>query len=173
MLLIAGGDFCKTKADVVVLIQDSQGISTATVANIKTVVRRLLTLLSGESTDFSFALATYGKSRRMSCFGSATDTISYMDREYTHGQRGTKNLLKRALSRMILKQFQNRRDDRKGDDTAKVIFTCISFPMCMSNLRYSIIDISNIQDLKFETFCIVQTLRVSRSQVSNSVIHKW
>ena len=91
-------------------------------------VRRLLTLLGGESTDFNFALATYAKSRRMSCFGSATETISYMDREYHHGRRGSKNLLKRALRRMILKQFQNRRDDRKGDDTAKVILTCISIP---------------------------------------------
>ena len=96
MPLIAGGDFCKTKADVVVLIQDSQGISTATVGNIKIVVRRLLTLLGSESTDFNFALATYAKSRRMSCFGSATETISYMDSEYDHGERGTKNLLKRA-----------------------------------------------------------------------------
>ena len=128
MLLITGGVSCKTKADVIVLIQDSQGISTATVENIKTVVRRLLTLLGAESTDFKFALATYAKSRRMSCFGSATETISYMDREYNHGQRGTRNLLKRALSRMVLKQFQNRRDDRKGDDTAKVIFVCILFP---------------------------------------------
>ena len=119
----------------VVLIQDSQGISTATVGNIKTVVRRLLTLLDSESTDFTFALATYAKSRRMSCFGSATNTISYMDREYNHGRRGTKNLLKRALSRMILKQFQNRRDDRKGDDTAKVIFPFILFTMVHSQLQ--------------------------------------
>ena len=133
MLLIAGGDFCKTKADVVILIQDSQGISTTTVGNIKTVVRRLLTLLSSEATDFTFALATYAKSRRMSCFGSATDTISYMDREYNHGDRGTRNLLKRTLSRMILKQFQNRRDDRKGDDTGKVNFPFISFPMCIAS----------------------------------------
>ena len=133
MLLIAGGDSCKTKADVVVLIQDSQGISTTTVGNIKTVVRRLLTLLSSEATDFTFALATYAKSRRMSCFGSATNTISYMDREYNHGNRGTKNLLKRTLSRMILKQFQNRRDDRKGDDTAKVNFPSISFPICIAS----------------------------------------
>ena len=133
MLLIAGGDFCKTKADVVILIQDSQGISTTTVGNIKTVVRRLLTVLSSEATDFTFALATYAKSRRMSCFGSATDTISYMDREYNHGDRGTRNLLKRTLSRMILKQFQNRRDDRKGDDTAKVNFHFISFPMCIAS----------------------------------------
>ena len=119
----------------VVLIQDSQGISTATVGNIKTVVRRLLTLLDSESTDFTFALGTYAKSRRMSCFGSATNTISYMDREYNHGGRGTKNLLKRALSRMILKQFQNRRDDRKGDDTAKVIFPFILFTMVHSQLQ--------------------------------------
>ena len=110
----------------------------------------MLTLLDSESTDFTFALATYAKSRRMSCFGSATNTISYMDREYSRGLRGTKNLLKRALSRMILKQFQNRRDDRKGDDTAKVIFTCTSFPIRMAIWRYSMIDIITIQDLKFK-----------------------
>ena len=112
----------------VVLIQDSQGISTATVDNIKTVVRRLLPGLSSEVIDYNFALATYATSRQMSCFGNAADTVSYMDREYQHGQRGTQNLLKDALGEMILKQFNKRRNDRKGKDTAKVSFNCDYFP---------------------------------------------
>ena len=124
---VTGDNTCKTKADVIVLIQDSQGISTATVGNIKTVVRRLLTLLGGETQDYNFALATYAKSRQMSCFGSAADTTSYMDREYMHGRQGTKNLLKRTLSRMISKQFEKRRKDRKGEDTAKVSFLTAIF----------------------------------------------
>ena len=104
----------------VVLIQDSQGISKATFRKIKKVVRRLLTLLgSDDDTDYNFALATYAKSRRMSCFGNAEETISYMNKKFRHGRRGRKNLFKRALIRMILKQFQARRDE----DTAKVSFT--------------------------------------------------
>ena len=109
----------------IVLIQDSQGISSATVKNIKTVVQRMLTQLSSESTDFNFALAKYTSSRRMSCFGSADETITYMNNKYRHGRSG-RNRLKRALSNMILKQFEKRRGDRKTD-TAKVRFTfCIS-----------------------------------------------
>ena len=127
-IIITGGDFCKTKADVVVLIQDSLGISARTVQSIKTVVRRLLTLLDSETTDYKFALATYATSRRMSCFGSANEIISYMDTRYSHQQRGTQNLLQLALSEMILKQFDNRREDRKGDDTGKVTFTYCYFP---------------------------------------------
>lgn len=84
-MIITGDDICKTKADVIVLIQDSQGINTKTVDSIKTVVRRLLTLLGNETQDYNFALATYASSRRMSCFGSAADTKRYMDREYQHG----------------------------------------------------------------------------------------
>ena len=96
-VIITGGDFCKTKADVVVLIQDSQGISATTIQGLKTVVRRLLTLLDSETTDYNFALATYAKSRRMSCFGSAKEIVTYMDSEYCHQQRGTQNLLELAL----------------------------------------------------------------------------
>ncbi|XP_078352601.1 uncharacterized protein LOC144637412 [Oculina patagonica] len=118
---IKGGTFCKKKADVIVLIQDSQGISVETVQSIKTVVRRLLTLLGSETQDYNFALATFGTSRQMSCFGDAADTIRYMEREYRHGESGTKNLLKRALEKMVLKQFEKRRDDRKGDATAKIL----------------------------------------------------
>ena len=102
----------------IVLIQDSQGISSATVKNIKIVVKRMLTQLSSESTDFNFALAKYASSRRMSCFGSADETISYMNNEFRHGGSG-RNRLRRALSKMILKQFEKRRGDRKTD-TAKV-----------------------------------------------------
>ena len=102
----------------IVLIQDSQGISSATVGNIKTVVKRMLTQLSSESTDFNFALAKYATSRRISCFGSTEETISYIDNEYQHGGSG-RNRLKLALSKMVLKQFDKRPGDRKTD-TAKV-----------------------------------------------------
>ena len=122
MPIITGDNSCKTKADVVFLIQDSQGISAATVQNIKTVLRRLLNTLGSETQDYNFALATYAITRRMSCFGSAEETTSYVDTKYHHGGSG-RNLLNLALSEMILDQFNKRRDDRKGDDTAKVCCT--------------------------------------------------
>ena len=86
----------------------------------------MLTQLSSESTDFNFALAKHTSSRRMSCFGSADETITYMNNKYRHGRSG-RNRLKRALSNMILKQFEKRRGDRKTD-TAKVRFTFLHFP---------------------------------------------
>ena len=110
----------------IVLIQDSLGISSETVGNIKTVVRAMVRRLSSESTDFNFALAKYATSRRMSCFGSADETISYLENEYQHGGSG-RNRLKLALSEMVLKQFDKRRGDRKTD-TAKVRFTFRYFP---------------------------------------------
>jgi len=103
------------------VIQDSQGTSSATAENIKTVVRAMLKRLSHESTDFNFALATYATSRRMSCFGSAQETINYMNNKYQHGGSG-RNRLKLALSKMVLEHFDKRRGDRKTD-TAKVRFT--------------------------------------------------
>ena len=112
----------------IVLIQDSQGISITTVQSIKSVVRRLLTLLGSEKQDYNFALATYATFRRMSCFGSAADTISYMDTKYHPGESG-RNRLNLALSQMVLKQFDKRRDDRKGDDTVKVSFNFSYFPI--------------------------------------------
>ena len=119
--LITGTPVCNTKADVIVLIQDSQGISSATVGNIKTVVKRMLGQLSSESTDFNFAVAKYASSRRISCFGTNAETISYLDNEYQYEGSG-RNRLKHALSEMVLKQFDKRRGDRKTD-TAKVRFT--------------------------------------------------
>ena len=119
--LITGTPVCNTKADVIVLIQDSQGISSPTVANIKTVVKRTLGQLSSESTDFNFAVAKYATSRRISCFGTNAETISYLDNEYQHEGSG-RNRLKLALSEMVLKQFDKRRGDIKTD-TAKVRFT--------------------------------------------------
>ena len=110
----------------VVLIQNSERISAETVQSIKSVVRRLLTLLGSETQDYNFALATYATSRRMSCFGSAADTISYMDTEYQHDGTG-RNLLKLTLNEMILAQFDKRRDDRKDDNTAKVSFNSHHF----------------------------------------------
>ena len=104
-----------------VLIQDSQGTSSTTVENIKTVVRAMLRQLSSESTDFKFALAKYATSRRMSCFGSAQETINYVNNKYQHGGIG-RNRLELALNKMVLEQFDKRRGDRKTD-TAKVWFT--------------------------------------------------
>ena len=89
-------------------------------------VKRMLRRLSSESTDFNFAVAKYATSRRMSCFGSADETISYLENEYQHGGSG-RNRLKLALSEMVLKQFDKRRGDRKTD-TAKVRFTFRYFP---------------------------------------------
>jgi len=108
---------------VIILIQDSQGTSSSTVEKIKTVVKRMLRRLSSESTDFNFAVAKYATSRRMSCFGSADETISYLDNEYQHEGSG-RNRLKLALSKLVLKQFDKRRGDRKTD-TAKVRFTFV------------------------------------------------
>ena len=105
----------------IVLIQDSEDVSSEAAQNIKTVVKRMLTQLSSESTNFNFAVAKYATSRRMSCFGSAEETISYIDSEYQHGGSG-RNRLKLALSKMVLKQFDKRPIDRKTD-TAKVRFT--------------------------------------------------
>ena len=105
----------------IVLIQDSQGVTSATVGNIKTVVKRMLSQLSSESTDFNFAVAKYASSRRISCFGTNAETISYLDNEYQHEGSG-RNRLKHALSKMVLKQFDKRPGDRKTD-TAKVRFT--------------------------------------------------
>ena len=128
-------------ADVVVLIQDSQGTSSTTVGNIKTIVRRMITKLSADliDTDFKFAVAKYATSRRMSCFGSAQETISYMDNEYQHGGSGL-NQLNLALSKMVLKQFDKRPDDRK-EETTKVSFTFGYFPFWLetvwsTNLSY-------------------------------------
>ena len=77
-------------------------------------------------TDLKFAVAKYATSRRMSCFGSAQEAISYMDNEYQHEGSGH-NLLQLALSKMVLKQFNKRPDDRK-EDTTKVSFTFGDFP---------------------------------------------
>ena len=109
----------------IVLIQDSQGTSSSTVENIKTVVRAMLRRLSSESTDFNFAVAKYATSRRMSCFGSAQETINYINKKYQHRGSGH-NLLKFALSKMVLKHFVQRPGDRKTD-TAKVRFTFVYF----------------------------------------------
>jgi len=108
------------KTDVIFLIQDSQGTSSKTVGNIKTVLKKIMPKLRSVSSDFKFAVAKYATSRRMSCFGNADATVNYMDNEYQHGGSGL-NLLNLALSKMVLKQFEKRPDDRK-DDTAKVSF---------------------------------------------------
>ena len=85
----------------------------------------MLRRLSSESTDFNFALAKYATSRRISCFGSADETISYMNKKHQHRGSGL-NLLKPALRDMVLKQFDKRPGSRKTD-TAKVRFTFVYF----------------------------------------------
>ena len=104
----------------IVLIQDSQGISSTTAGNVKTVVKRMLTQLSSESTDFNFAVAKYATSRLMSCFGTTAEAISYIDNGYQHAGSGL-NRLNLALNKMVLKQFSNRPKDRKTK-TRKVSF---------------------------------------------------
>jgi len=115
------------KVDVIILIQDSQGISSATAENIKTVVKRMLTQLSSVSTDTKVAVATYATSRRISCFGRTKQTISYIDNDYQHRGSGH-NLLNLALSKMVLKQFDKRPADRKTSDSSKVSFAFGYFP---------------------------------------------
>ena len=119
----------------IALIQDSQGISSTTAGNIKTIVQRMITKLSTEitGTDLKFAVAKYATSRRMSCFGSAQETISYMDNEYQH-EGSDLNLLNLALSKMVLKQFDKRPNDRKTRDTTKVSFTFCLFSVFGQNL---------------------------------------
>ena len=96
----------------------------------------MMTKLSAEitGTDLKFAVAKYATSRRMSCFGSAQDTISYMDNEYQHEGSGL-NLLELALNKMVIKQFDKRPDDRKTRDTTKVSFTFGYFPFLAESVR--------------------------------------
>ena len=101
----------------------------------------MLRRLSSESTDFNFAVAKYATSRRMSCFGSADKTISYINNEYQYGGSGF-NRLNLALSKMVSKQFEKRRGNRKTD-TAKVRFTFCS--NCVIN------KLSRLQ----KAFCII------------------
>ena len=116
----------------------------------------MLRRLSSESTDFKFALAKYATLRKMSCFGNADATVNYMDNQYQHGGSGL-NLLNLALSKMVLKQFEKRPDDRK-DDTAKVSFTfgyflfwsdCVinKFRLSALSLTFIRIDIKKIENL--------------------------
>ena len=90
----------------------------------------MMNKLSAEiiDADLKFAVAKYATSRRMSCFGNAQETISYMDNEQQQAGRGL-NLLNLALSKMVLKQFDKRPDDRKKG-TTKVSFTFGSLPFC-------------------------------------------
>ena len=88
----------------------------------------MMTKLSAEliDTNLKFAVAKYATSRRISVFGSAQETISYMDNKYQHGGSGL-NLLDLALSKMVMKQFDKRPGDRKKD-TTRVSFTFGYFP---------------------------------------------
>ena len=128
----------------------------------------MLRRLSSESTDFKFAVAKYATSRRMSCFGSADKTISYVTNEYLHGGSGL-NRLNLALSKMVLKQFEKRRGDRKTD-TAKVRF--IFGPNCVIN------KLSGIQKggicififFWFQNYIVPKQKLATRKQVLNSKV---
>ena len=102
----------------------------------------MLRRLSSESTNFKFALAKYATTRQISCFGSADKTITYLNNEYQYGGSGL-NRLNLALSKMVLKQFEKRRSDRKTD-TAKVRFTF--GPNCV---------IDKLSGIQNESICIL------------------
>ena len=129
------------KTDVIFLFQGSQGTSSNTVGSIKTVLKNLMTKLSYVQSDFNFAVAKYATSRQMSCFGSADETLSYMENEYQHEGSGL-NLLNLALNKMVSKQFEKRPDER-NENTAKVSFTFGNFRFCsdcvMSKFKLSAI----------------------------------
>ena len=55
------------KTDVIFLFQDSQGISSNTVGNIKTVLKKMMTKLRNLLSGLKFAVAKYATSRQMSC----------------------------------------------------------------------------------------------------------
>ena len=93
----------------------------------------MLTRLTSDTTDFNFAVAKYATSRRISCFGTNAETISYIDNEYQHRGSGL-NLLNLALSKMVMKQFDKRPDDRKTSDTAKVSFI-LMFPVWVQTFQ--------------------------------------
>ena len=97
----------------------------------------MLSQLSSASTDINVAVATYATSRRISCFGNTKQAISYLDNEYQHGGSGL-NLLNLALSKMVMRQFDKRPDDRKTRDTAQVSFTFGYFRLGpnFSNISY-------------------------------------
>ena len=142
----------------IVLIQDSQGTSSSTVESIKTVVRAMLRRLSSESTDFNFAVAKYATSRRMSCFGSAQETINYINKKYQHRGSGH-NLLKSALSKMVLKHFEQRPGDRKTD-TAKVRFTFVYFLIWSKMCHRQIQVICHFTCICFTTKLIKRTMMI-------------
>ena len=148
------------------MIQDSQGISSTTAGNVKTVVQRIMTKLSAEliDTDLKFAVAKYATSRQMSCFGSADETISYMDNKYQHEGSGF-NQLNLALSKMVMKQFDKRPDDRK-EDTTRVSFTFGFFRFGQS-LCDDVIQVICIIYLFYQNCCQSRTLKILKKGYEN------
>ena len=120
LLIITGGDFCKSKADVIIMIQDNLGISEGTRQSIHCVVRTLLTTLNNDETDFKFAMAIYATENQMNPFGTAESAIFFMNYKHRLGKRGSKNLLGYFLENDIPNKFNSRPANRKGTDTAKV-----------------------------------------------------
>ena len=111
-------DYCKIKADVVVLVQDSSEISEKTIKNIKSTVKGLLSALesSDPAASYNFALAMYAKRQLMSPFGSKDEIIRHMDGELNKGKEGrllgSGNLLDSALN-TIKESLNSRPKDTK------------------------------------------------------------
>ena len=87
---------------------------------IKSIVGKLVDDLDSGSTDYNFALAIYATSRNIGSFGTSSQLIDYINREYIHGQHGPSSRFNLNLTDLISKQLENRPKKRKGGDTAKV-----------------------------------------------------
>ena len=120
LLIISAGGLCKTKADVIVLIQDSRSISEGIRSSIQCIVRTLLTSLNSDDTDYKFVMGRYGSKTKMNSWGSAASAIYYVNYEYLKGGLGPYNRLNRVLKKKVPKKFDERSAHRKGKDSAKV-----------------------------------------------------
>ncbi|RMX59327.1 hypothetical protein pdam_00011902 [Pocillopora damicornis] len=115
------GGLCKTKADVIVLIQDSRSISEGIRSSIQCIVRTLLTSLNSDDTDYKFVMGRYGSKTKMNSWGSAASAIYYVNYEYLKGGLGPYNRLNRVLKKKVPMKFDERSAYRKGKDPAKIV----------------------------------------------------
>ena len=129
---ILAGEYCKIKADVVILVQDSKEISQITIQSLKSILRRLLSVLDSDATvTYNFALAMYARRHKISSFGSKEETITYMNGEFNKGKSGrnlgNQNVLKRTLKNIIKKTFKSRPKDRKKVSSSSNVVVAVSF----------------------------------------------
>nr|XP_058972553.1 uncharacterized protein LOC131798905 [Pocillopora verrucosa] len=115
------GGLCKTEADVIVLIQDSQSISEGTRPSIQRIVKTLLNSLNSDDTDYNFVMGRYGSKTKMNRWGSAAKAISYLNKNYPKGGLGLYNRLIRVLKKSVAKKFNKRSARRKGKDPVKIV----------------------------------------------------